>query len=114
MCPACVVIVIMGYCRSPCRYYSDSYVIVYASYTDAGGRHPFCGNYGSYFVVTKRSRYAYVKFHTSSEANVRRLIGFSYAVFIAEGLFILLLISVIMPKIQKLMNAVWVFVITTV
>ena len=98
ICLASVVIVIMGYFRSPCRYFSDSYVIVYASYTDAGGRHPFCGKYGSYFVVTKKSRYAYVRFHTSSQPNIRRLIGFSYAEFIAEGLFILLLINVIMPK----------------
>ena len=89
----------MGYCRSPCRYLSDSYVIVYGSYTDVGRRHYFCGNYGSYFIVTKTSRYAYVKFHTSSQPNIRRLVGFSYAEFIAEGLLISVLMHVIMLKI---------------
>ena len=92
----------MIYCRSPCVYFSDSYVIVYASHTESGGYHYFCGTYKSYWVTTKTSRFAYVKFHTSALPNWGLLRGFSYAKFIAEGLCFAIMVSVIIILIHDL------------
>ena len=73
--------------RSPCTYTWNSYIIVYSGYNEDGSYIFFCGTHGSYWVTTSLSRYAYVKFHTSSLVNRQSLRGFSRAEFTAEGLF---------------------------
>ena len=85
----------MVYYRSPCEYANDSYVEIYAWYFEDGDSHGFCGSISNTWVISS-TRFAYVKFHTSSEPNNESLIGFSRAEFIAEGLFISILLKILL------------------
>ena len=77
------------HCRSPCAYFSDSYIIVYPWYTEEGNYIHFCGDY-VYNQLTTTTRFAYVKYRAASVVNRILYDGFSSAVYTSDGLLITL------------------------
>ena len=80
----------MVFCRSPCIYFSDSYVIVYPWFTEEGTFLHFCDDY-IYYEVTTTTRFAYVKYRTASLLNWALYNGFSAAAYTSQGLLVTLI-----------------------
>ena len=68
--------------RTPC---SGNFIAVYGGYNEYGQSHKLCGTltYRSLYVT---GSYAYIKFHTNSKVNSKKLRGFSRVVFTAQGM----------------------------
>jgi len=78
------------YCRGPCNNNTSNHIGIYFGYTNAWLLQRICG-YHRIFIYTHHIRYVYINFHTNSQANTQRLRGFSKAVFIAQGLLIVII-----------------------
>ena len=77
----------MVYCRSPCLYFSDSYIIVYPWFTEEGTFLHFCGDY-IFYKVTTTTRFAYVKYRADTVFNYLFYDGFSSATYTSQGLLV--------------------------
>ena len=75
------------HCRRSCNDANSNHIGIYSGYNSDRLFRRICGTYGNY-RVTFYGQYAYINFHTNSQANSQRFRGFSRGVFTAQGLFI--------------------------
>ena len=74
-------------CSSPCLDDVGNYISVYPGYNENGRLlRKLCGS-KSYEKLSISGLYAYIKFHTNSEVNSKKLKGFSNLNFTALGLY---------------------------
>lgn len=83
------------YCSTPCSDDVGNYIKVYASYNERGQPHTFCRSVSYSQLYIFGGTYAYIKFHTNSVVNAKKLRGFSKVKFTARGMLNMTIKSVL-------------------